>query len=49
MREQGIEERIIHATASHGWNLTVDTSPLRRAMTICDPVLNPKAMVNIHI
>lgn len=24
MRKKGIDERIIHATASHGWNLTVD-------------------------
>ena len=27
MREKGIDERIIHATASHGWNLTVDFKP----------------------
>ena len=27
MREKGIDERIIHATASHGWNLTVDIKP----------------------
>jgi len=27
MRSRGIDERIIHATASHGWNLTVDIKP----------------------
>ena len=27
MREKGIDERIIHATASHGWNLTADIKP----------------------
>lgn len=27
MREKGIDERITHATASHGWNLTVDIKP----------------------
>jgi len=27
MRENGIDERIIHATASHGWGLTVDVKP----------------------
>lgn len=27
MREKGIDESIIHATASHGWALTVDIKP----------------------
>ncbi|MCD8352785.1 MAG: hydrolase [Clostridiales bacterium] len=27
MRQRGIDERIIHATASHGYNLTVDIKP----------------------
>lgn len=27
MRERGVEERIIHATASHGYALTVDIKP----------------------
>ena len=27
MREKGIDARIIRATASHGWNLTVDIKP----------------------
>ena len=27
MRERGVPEDIIHATASHGWNLTVDIKP----------------------
>lgn len=27
MRENGIDERIIHATASHGYKLTVDIAP----------------------
>lgn len=27
MRERGLDERLIHATASHGWNLTVDIQP----------------------
>lgn len=27
MREKCVDERIIHATASHGWNLTVDIKP----------------------
>lgn len=27
MRERGVDERIIHATASHGWQITVDIEP----------------------
>ena len=27
MRERGLEERLIHATASHGYGLTVDVKP----------------------
>lgn len=27
MRERGIDESVIHATASHGWQLTVDIEP----------------------
>lgn len=27
MRSRGIDERLIHATASHGWKLTVDIEP----------------------
>lgn len=27
MRERGLEERIIHATASHGYDITVDIKP----------------------
>lgn len=27
MRERGIDERIIHAAASHGWAITVDIKP----------------------
>ncbi|MCD8147318.1 MAG: hydrolase [Clostridiales bacterium] len=27
MRQRGIDERVIHATASHGYNLTVDIKP----------------------
>ena len=27
MREKGIDEKIIHATASHGYNITVDIKP----------------------
>lgn len=27
MRERGVEERIIHATASHGYGITVDIKP----------------------
>ena len=27
MRERGLDERLIHATASHGWGLTVDIRP----------------------
>lgn len=27
MREHGVDERIIHATASHGYDLTVDIKP----------------------
>ena len=27
MREKGIDKSVIHATASHGWNLTVDIKP----------------------
>lgn len=27
MRERGLDERIIHATASHGYGLTVDIKP----------------------
>lgn len=28
LRGQGIDERIVRATASHGWNLTVDIEPV---------------------
>ncbi len=28
MRERGIDERIIHATASHGYQITVNTEPI---------------------
>jgi predicted hydrolase (HD superfamily) len=28
MKERGIDEKIIHATASHGYNLTVDIEPV---------------------
>ena len=27
MRQHGVDERIIHATASHGWQITVDIEP----------------------
>lgn len=27
MRERGIDEKIIHATASHGYGITVDIKP----------------------
>ena len=27
MRQRGVDERIIHATASHGWRITVDIEP----------------------
>ncbi|MGN0671376.1 MAG: hydrolase, partial [Anaerovoracaceae bacterium] len=27
MRERGLDERLIHATASHGYDLTVDIKP----------------------
>ena len=27
MRERGVDERIIHATASHGYGITVDIKP----------------------
>ena len=27
MRERGVDERIIHATASHGYEITVDIKP----------------------
>lgn len=27
MRERGVDERIIHATASHGWKITVNIEP----------------------
>ncbi len=27
MRERGIDEKIIHATASHGYGITVDINP----------------------
>lgn len=27
MRERGLSERLIHATASHGWGITVDIAP----------------------
>jgi len=30
MKEHGIDPRIIHATASHGWSLTVDIYPEHR-------------------
>ena len=27
LRERGVDERIVHAVASHGWGLTVDVEP----------------------
>ena len=30
MRGRGVDERMIHATASHGWKLTVDIRPEHR-------------------
>ena len=39
MREKGIDERIIHATASHGWNLTADIKPeheMEKVLFACD-------------
>lgn len=39
MRESGIDEAIIHATASHGYNLTVDIKPeheMEKVLYACD-------------
>lgn len=39
MRERGIDERIIHATASHGYELTVDIKPeheMEKVLYACD-------------
>ncbi|MDR0869996.1 MAG: hydrolase, partial [Planctomycetaceae bacterium] len=30
MRQRGVDEKIIHATCSHGWKLTVDIEPVHR-------------------
>ena len=30
MRQRGVDERIIHATASHGWQITVDIEPIHQ-------------------
>ena len=39
MREAGIDERTIHATASHGYGLTVDVKPeheMEKVLYACD-------------
>lgn len=39
MREAGLEERLIHATASHGYGLTVDIKPeheMEKVLFACD-------------
>lgn len=39
MREKGLDESIIHATASHGWGLTVDVKPeheMEKVLFACD-------------
>lgn len=37
MRERGVDERIIHATASHGYAITVDIRPELRWRRCCMP------------
>ena len=47
MREKGIDERIIHATASHGWNLTVDIKPeheMEKVLYAADEDLEVKSL-----
>lgn len=39
MRERGLDERLIHATASHGWSITVDVKPeheMEKVLFACD-------------
>ena len=39
MRARGLEERLIHATASHGWSITVDVEPvheMEKVLFACD-------------
>ena len=39
MRERGVDERLIHATASHGWGITVDVKPeheMEKVLFACD-------------
>ena len=39
MRERGLDERLIHATASHGWSITVDVEPaheMEKVLFACD-------------
>lgn len=39
MREKGVDERLIHATASHGWGITVDVAPeheMEKVLFACD-------------
>lgn len=39
MREKGVDERLIHATASHGWGITVDVKPeheMEKVLFACD-------------
>ena len=42
MRSRGIDERIIHATASHGWKLTVVSSRSTRWRRCCTPLMNSR-------
>lgn len=37
MRDRGIDERIIHAAASHGYALTVDVKPEHEMKRCCMP------------
>ena len=39
IREKGVDERLIHATASHGWGITVDVAPeheMEKVLFACD-------------
>lgn len=39
MRARGLDERLIHATASHGWSITVDVEPaheMEKVLFACD-------------
>lgn len=51
MREKGVDERLIHATASHGWGITVDVAPeheMEKVLFACDELTGLIGAAALH-